>query len=177
MKRIVILVISLMMIGLLSACNSTKGNSNDSSQHGESMTSVDNLKKAENPKYPVGTNIVLTTDHMEGMKDATGTVSGVYDTTVYAVDYTPSDGGEEVKNHKWVIKEEFEDSENKTYAVGYEVTLKNGHMSNMGGKSVKAKIVEVVKGPVYMVDYKPTDGSKEVKNHQWVVESELEAAK
>lgn len=169
------------MFALLSACNSTNKNnsmnSTSSLSHGQSMTSVDNLKKAENAKYPVGSNVVLITDHMKGMKGAQGTVSGVYDTTVYSVDYTPADGGKEVKNHKWVIKEEFENSEDKTYAVGDEVTLKNGHMSSMGGKGVKAKIVQVVQGPVYMVDYKPTDGSKEVKNHQWVVENELELAK
>lgn len=177
MKKIIIVIMSLMMITVVSACSSTKSSTNNSSGHGESMTSVEDLKKAQNPKYPLGTNITITTDHMEGMKGAEGTVSGVYDTTVYSVDYTPSDGGKEVKDHKWVIKEELEDSENKTYAVGDEVILKNGHMSNMGGKGVKAKIVEVVEGPVYMVDYKPTDGSKEVKNHQWVVESELEAVK
>ncbi|QYF85490.1 YdhK family protein [Brevibacterium sp. PAMC21349] len=29
---------------------------------------------------------------------------GAYDTTAYAVTYTPTTGGPKVKNHKWVIE-------------------------------------------------------------------------
>ncbi|WP_010238261.1 YdhK family protein [Clostridium arbusti] len=171
MKKIIMVVTSLMLVLVLSACSSS------TSKHSESMTSVDNLTKEKNAAYTVGTSVIINTDHMKGMKGAKGTVSGVYKTTVYAIDYTPSDGGTEVKNHRWVIKEELEDSSSENYAVGDELTLKSGHMSGMGGKGVKAKIVQVVEGPAYMVDYKPTDGSKEVKNHQWVIESELQPAK
>lgn len=171
MKKTFIVVVILMIVLVLSACSSA------TSDKGESMmmTPVNNLTKAENAAYPVGTSVIINTDHMKGMKGAKGTVSGVYKTTIYAIDYKPSDDSVEVKDHKWVIKEELENSADKNYVVGDEVTLKNGHMSSMGGKGVKAKIVQVVQGPVYMVDYKPTDGSKEVKNHQWVIESELQS--
>lgn len=170
MKKILMGAVTLILALTLGACSTS-----NKSAH-ESTTSTNKLTKAENPKYEVGTKVIIDTDHMEGMNGAEGSVSGVYDTTIYAVNYKSSDG-EEVKNHKWVIKEELEDSEGKSYAVGDEVTLKNGHMSGMGGEGMKAEIVEVVQGPVYMVDYKPTNGEKEVKNHQWVVESELKADK
>lgn len=170
MKKILMGASILFLALILGACSTS-----DKSVH-ESTTSTDKLTKAESPKYEVGTKVIINTDHMEGMDGAEGTVSGVYDTTIYSVNYKSSDG-EEVKNHKWVIKEELEDSKRKDYVVGDEVILKNGHMSGMGGEGMKAQIVEVVQGPVYMVDYKPTNGEKEVKNHQWVVESELKADK
>lgn len=168
-KKLIALTIALVTMLVFTACSK-----NSDSGHG-SMTDTKNLKEATNATYPIGTKVILKTDHMEGMLDAKGTVSGVYDTTVYAVDYTDSNTGKEVKNHKWVIHEELKDSEGKTYKVGDEVSLNNGHMSGMGGEGQKATISEVVNGPVYMVDYTPTTGGPVEKNHQWVVESELEA--
>jgi len=64
------------------------------------------IAAAEKPTYPVGTQVTLTTDHMEGMRDAPATVVGAYKTVAYAVNYTPTDGGPEVTNHKWVVQEE-----------------------------------------------------------------------
>jgi hypothetical protein len=43
---------------------------------------------------------------MEGMKGATAEIDSAEETTVYMVDYTPTNGGEEVKNHKWVTESE-----------------------------------------------------------------------
>lgn len=37
---------------------------------------------------------------------AKATIVGAYDTTAYAVTYTPTTGGPVVKNHKWVIESE-----------------------------------------------------------------------
>lgn len=173
MKRNYLLILTLIPILLFAACSKSSDMNSDQG----SATSVDDLKTAGNPAYPVGTKVILKTDHMEGMLDAKGTVSGVYDTTVYSVDYTDTDTGKEVKNHKWVIHEELKDSDGKTYKVGDQVTLNKSHMSGMGGEGQSATITEVVNGPVYMVDYTPTNGDAEVKNHQWVVESELEADK
>lgn len=170
MKKILMGATILLLSLTLGACSTS-----NKSAH-ESITSTDKLIKAENPKYEVGSKVIINTDHMEGMNGAEGTVSGVYDTTVYAVNYRSSDG-EEVRNHKWIIKEELENGEEVNYSIGDEVILKNGHMSSMGGEGMKGEIVEVVQGPVYMIDYKPTNGEKEVKNHQWVIESELKGNK
>ena len=46
---------------------------------------------------------------MEGMDGAKGTIESSEKTTVYMVDYTPTTGGEEVKNHKWVTESETAD--------------------------------------------------------------------
>lgn len=138
------------------------------------MTPVDNLVQAENPVYPVGTAVVINTDHMTGMMDAKGTISGAYDTTLYAVDYTDMHGMV-VSNHRWVISEEIEGSADKTFQVGDTVTLGQGHMESMGGAAQSAVITQVVQGPAYMVDYDPTDGSARVVNHQWVAEFELQS--
>jgi hypothetical protein len=64
------------------------------------------LKEAKNPTYKVGSQVIMNTDHMVGMKGATATIVGAYDTTAYVVTYTPTTGGEPVKNHKWVTESE-----------------------------------------------------------------------
>lgn len=43
---------------------------------------------------------------MPGMKGATATIDSAEQTTVYMVDYTPTTGGEPVKNQKWVTGSE-----------------------------------------------------------------------
>lgn len=139
------------------------------------MTPVDNLQKAENPLYPVGTAVVINTDHMPSMMDAKGTISGAYDTTLYAVNYTDLHGMN-VTNHRWVISEEIVGGADKTFEVGETVTLSQGHMESMGGAGLNAVIVQVVEGPAYMVDYDPTDDSARVVNHQWIAELELKSA-
>lgn len=35
----------------------------------------------DNPTYQVGTEVILTADHMPGMQEATATISGAFDTT------------------------------------------------------------------------------------------------
>lgn len=45
---------------------------------------------------------------MEGMKGAEAVVDDAIQGTVYAVDYTPTNGGEKIENHMWVIGDEVE---------------------------------------------------------------------
>ena len=51
------------------------------------------LKEAKNPSYGVGTQAIIESDHMAGMKGATAKIVGAYDTTVYTISYTPTNGG------------------------------------------------------------------------------------
>jgi hypothetical protein len=64
------------------------------------------LEDAGEEPYKPGDEVVLNADHMKGMDGATATIDFAEETTVYMVDYTPTDGGEEVKNHKWVTEAE-----------------------------------------------------------------------
>ena len=130
------------------------------------------IETAASPTYPVGTEVTLTADHMEGMDGANATIAGAYDTYTYAVDFTPSAGGEPVKDHKWVVQQEIKDAGDERLADGTEVTLEAEHMEGM--KGAKATIASSTEETVYMVDYE-SDGMT-MANHKWVVESELKPA-
>lgn len=130
------------------------------------------IEKATAPKYPIGTKVTLTADHMEGMDGATATIVGAFDTYTYAVDFTPTTGGEPVKDHKWVVQEELEDAGDQRLADGTEVTLEAEHMEGM--KGAEATIASSTDETVYMVDYE-SDGMT-MTNHKWVVESEIQPA-
>ena len=143
--------------------------------HSGSGEVPENLKEAENPTYKVGSEAIIKTDHMEGMDGAVATIVGAYDTTAYAISYTPVTGGERVTNHKWVIQEEIKDADDKTMEQGTEVTVEADHMEGM--KGAKAEIDSAEKTTVYMIDYTPTTGGEKVTNHKWVSESELSANK
>lgn len=129
------------------------------------------LKEAENPTYEVGSQAIIETDHMEGMKGAEATIVGAFDTTAYALTYTPTDGGEPVENHKWVIHEELENPGDAPLEPGAEATISADHMEGMDGAT--ATIDSAEETTVYMVDFVPTTGGEEVTNHKWVTESEL----
>ncbi|MCP8969265.1 YdhK family protein [Ectobacillus ponti] len=154
--------------------NSSMGNmgsmNHEGMHHSGSGQVPQGLQTAANPKYKVGSQATIKADHMAGMNGAKATIVGAYDTTVYAVSYTPTTGGEKVKNHKWIVQEELEHAGDQPLKPGTEVTLKADHMEGMNG--AKATIDSAEKATVYMVDYTATDGQK-VKNHQWVTESEL----
>lgn len=128
------------------------------------------IKEAENPKYPVGTEVMLTADHMPGMDGANATISGAFDTYTYAIDYTPTDGGEPVRDHKWVVQEELEDAGEQLLADGTTKTILANHMQGMEG--AEATIVSSTDETVYMVDIDSPDMT--MKRHKWVVESEIE---
>ena len=137
------------------------------------VTPVENLSPAASPAYPVGTDALITADHMPGMKGAVARISGAFDTVLYAINYTRSDTAEVIKDHRWVIQEEIEGHGEVPYKAGDEVTLLPGHISGMGGEGVQAKIAEVMPGVAYMVDFTPGDGTQRVLNHQWLSQEEL----
>lgn len=128
------------------------------------------IQEASDPRYEVGETVVLNADHMPGMDGADATISGAFDTTTYSVSYTPTDGGEPVTDHKWVVHEELEDPGDAPLAPGSEVVLDAEHMSGMDG--AEATIDRSTDETVYMVDFE-MDGM-EMTNHKWVVESEIQ---
>ncbi|WP_340002053.1 YdhK family protein [Oceanobacillus sp. FSL K6-0127] len=192
-----IIIVSMIAVLLLSACaNETEENTgtetesnteekNDMESESDSHEGMDHsemnmsstgevpegLEEAENPTYEVGSQAMIETDHMEGMKGAEATIVGAYDTTVYTVSYTPTTGGKEVTDHKWVIHEELENPDDAPLEEGTEVTMNADHMKGMDG--AVAKIDSAEETTVYMVDFVPTTGGEEVTNHKWVTESEL----
>lgn len=190
MKKSLIIIFTLIFSVILGACSNdsvkqdaapkkeektenTGHGGHEGMHHSSSGEVPEGLKEAENPKYKVGSQAIMHTEHMEGMNGAEATISGAYDTTVYAVSYTPTTGGEKVTNHKWVIHEELENPADAPFKPGDEVTLKADHMDGMNG--AKATIDSAEQTTIYMVDYTPTTGGEKVTNHKWVSESELSA--
>lgn len=131
------------------------------------------IKKAADPKYAVGDDVVLTADHMEGMEGADATISGAFDTTTYSISYTPTDGGDPVTDHKWVVQEELENPGKPPLKEGTEVVVEADHMPGM--KGAKATIDSSTDETVYMVDLDM--GDMTMTNHKWVTESEIQPAK
>jgi hypothetical protein len=146
-----------------------------SEMHSGSAGVPKDLKEAKNPTYKVGSQVIVKAHHMKGMYGAKATIVGAYNATVYAVTYTPTTGGPIVKNHKWVIHEEIKNAGTKNFIPGTAVTLEADHMEGMLG--AKGTIDSAVQTTVYMIDYLPTTGGPIVKNHKWVIESELSANK
>ena len=157
------------------ASSPTSGSSSASQGGQEHMHAMDGgpapegIAPAEKPTYPVGTQVTLTTDHMAGMKGAPATVVGAYKTVTYAVNYTPTDGGPQVTDHKWVVQEELRGAGSERLADGTAVTIEADHMPGM--KGAKGTIASSTTQTVYMVDYE-ADGMT-MKNHKWVVEDEM----
>lgn len=129
------------------------------------------ITEASDPEFPVGTEVTLSADHMPGMDGATATVTGAFDTYTYAVSYDPTDGGDRVEDHKWVVQEELEGAGADRLADGDTATINAEHMSGMDG--AEATIDSSTDETVYMVDVE-IDGMT-MTNHKWVVESELSA--
>ena len=130
------------------------------------------IEEAEDPTYPVGTEVILTADHMPGMDGATATISGAFDTTTYSVSYTPAEGGAPVTDHRWVVHEELVDPGQAPLPDGASVVLDAEHMSGM--KGAEATIDYSTEETVYMVDL-TVDGMT-MTNHKWVTESEIQPA-
>ncbi|UOQ93982.1 YdhK family protein [Halobacillus shinanisalinarum] len=189
-KLIMIAVLLLVSVFTLAACASDNGESNSADneenkemgsgsdesmdmEHSGSGEIPEDLAVAENPKFEVGDQVILTTDHMKGMEGAEATITGAYNTTAYVVSYIPSTGGERVTNHKWVIHEEIKNASEEPLEPGTEITLDASHMEGMRG--VTAKIESAKQTTVYMVDYISTVTGEKVKNHKWVTESEISA--
>jgi hypothetical protein len=184
-KKIILSILLVILVLGLAACSNGENNDTSSSNESDSNTEMDHssmnhsssgdlpegLQEKENPKYPEGSKVIIKADHMEGMKGAEATISRAFDTTAYVISYTPTTGGEKVTNHKWVIQEEIEGVETNPIEPGTEVTLNADHMEGMDG--AKATIESAKKTTVYMVDFTPTTGGEEVKNHKWLTEDEL----
>jgi len=107
--------ILLLAATLLTACaeeNKTENTEETTHHAGMDHSSTgeipEGLKNADNPTYKVGSRAIIEGDHMEGMRGAEATIAGAYDTVAYVVSYTPTNGGEVVEDHKWVIQEEIE---------------------------------------------------------------------
>ena len=127
------------------------------------------IDEAEDPTYPVGAEVILTADHMPGMDGAEATISGAFDTTAYSVSYTPTDGGEPITDHRWVVHEELVDPGQAPLPDGTEVVLDAEHMTGMQG--AEATIDYSTQETVYMVDL--TVDGMDMTNHKWVTESEI----
>jgi hypothetical protein len=186
-KQIMMGLISLVAAVTLSACaadneNATpkeetthdQGMGHSNMEHSGSTEVPTGLNDAENPTFPVGSKVIIKEGHMEGMKGAEATIVGAYDTVAYSISYTPTNGGERVENHKWVIHEEITDAGPSPLEVGAEVSIDAAHMEGMDGAT--AEIDSAEETTVYMIDFTPTDGGEEVTNHKWVTESELSPA-
>ncbi|MGE7980426.1 YdhK family protein [Psychrobacillus sp. NPDC093200] len=197
MKRnLIICTILLVVVMIISACasdeketntNPNPNNMNMNESSGESMEGMDHsnmdmsgsgevpdgLKVAENPTFEIGSQAILETDHMSGMKGAEATIVGAYDTSVYVISYTPTTGGKRVENHKWVIQEEIKNAGDQPLKPGTEVTIEADHMAGMEGANAEIDSSEAT--TVYMVDYISTTDGEAVTNHKWVTESELSA--
>lgn len=143
----------------------------DHMHHDESSHLPPGIKVATNVKYPVGARIELLTDHMSDMYHAKAIVDGVYDTTVYSVTYNDTNTNEQITDHKWVVDGEvkYEGS----VEVGEQVTILAKHMPGMQGAT--GTIERMTTEPVYMIDYYSSDQDRWIKNHQWVVESEIKS--
>ncbi len=151
----------------------TQGNGHDHMDHPADGGPVpEGMVEASDPEYPVGSEVILTTNHMHGMEGATATIVGAYDTFTYAVTYMPTDGGPQVTDHKWVVQEEIENAGTARLADGTTVTLLANHMAGMEGAT--ATIAFSTDETVYVVDYE-ADGMK-MTNHKWVVASEIAPA-
>ncbi|WP_370893357.1 YdhK family protein [Janibacter sp. GXQ6167] len=158
--------------------DSPAGSSQEHGEHGGMDHPADGgpvpegMTEATDPAYPVGTEVTLAADHMEGMDGATATIVGAYDTYTYSVDYTPTTGGDPITDHRWVVQEELADAGDERLADGTEVTLDAAHMDGMDGAT--ATVASSTEETVYVVDFEA--GGMTMTNHKWVVESEIQPA-
>ncbi|MEK9197317.1 DUF1541 domain-containing protein [Ureibacillus sp. 179-F W5.1 NHS] len=128
------------------------------------------LKEAENPKYPVGSTAIVNASHTDGMEGAVATIKAAYDTTVYSVSYTPTNGDPYEENHKWFVEGELDPVDEGTLDQGADVIINADHLEGMLG--AQGVIDTVEETTVYVVDYTNSLGET-VTDHYWLKESEL----
>ncbi|WP_181445430.1 YdhK family protein [Flexivirga caeni] len=157
----------------MSSSSMSTGSSSMPMHHGGGGPVPAGMTAAAHPKYPVGSTVILTANHMEGMDGARATVVGAYSTFTYAVNYTPTTGGAMVKDHKWVVQQEIRDAGTQRLTDGKKVVLTADHMPGVRGAT--ATIASSTDQTVYVVDY--TVGGMTMKNHKWVGQDEMKAAK
>ncbi|ADC50652.1 hypothetical protein BpOF4_13005 [Alkalihalophilus pseudofirmus OF4] len=73
------------------------------------------LEEADQDPFEPGDEVTLNADHMAGMEGAEAVIDSAQQTTVYMVDFTLTDSGEEVVNHKWVTEEELSELEHSNH--------------------------------------------------------------
>ncbi|WP_214766717.1 MULTISPECIES: YdhK family protein [unclassified Exiguobacterium] len=186
MKKTIVASLTLSTALLLGACGNDQSkesnqddmqsemqdDSHEGMMHSSDGDLPEGIKKATNPKFEVGSTAIMSSKHMKGMDGAEATIAGAFDTIVYAVSFTPTDGGKKVTNHKWVVQEELTPVPSSPLKKGDTTTIDADHMTGMNG--AKATIDSAEQTTVYMVDFKPTTGGDTVKNHKWVTEDELQ---
>ncbi|WP_035725177.1 YdhK family protein [Gracilibacillus boraciitolerans] len=187
------ILILLLAFIVLAACSETEETNPESAKESESNTEEEmdgmdhsdmnmsgsdevpeGLQEASNPTYPEGSQAIIKADHMEGMNGAEATITGAYDTTVYTISYTPTNGGQKVTDHKWVIHEELENPSDEPLETGDEAIVNADHMEGMDGAT--AEIDSATKTTVYMVDFELTTSGEKVTNHKWLTEDEFTPA-
>jgi hypothetical protein len=102
-KKMLIGIVSLISAFTLSACaggneeanpneeiNESAGMDHSGMNHSSSGEVSEDLKVAKNPTYEVGSKVIIEEGHMEGMEGADATIVGAYETTAYAISYTPT---------------------------------------------------------------------------------------
>src|SRR5699024_9287033 len=104
----------------LTCADATTGGANNVTAVAVSYTRTNGGEKVENHKWVIkeevtqsdnepvepGLEVTIQADHMKGMDGATAVIDSAEKTTVYMIDYTPTNGGEKVKSHKWVTESE-----------------------------------------------------------------------
>lgn len=184
-KKALVAAIAAFTLMFTSACSSSKEDSSASeSTQAESTTQIVHdhgdhpsdggpapagMVVADDPLYPLGSEVIINADHMPGMVGSKGKVVGAFKTYTYSVDYMPTDGSAMVTDHRWVVQEELENVGKERLADGTEVTIAADHMKGMKGAS--GSIAHSTEETVYMVDFEA--GGMSMKNHKWVTESEL----
>ncbi|ART79015.1 YdhK family protein [Oceanisphaera avium] len=126
---------------------------------------------AENPTFPIGTTVIIKSEHNKGMKDAKATIVGAYETVAYSVTYKPSNGEPEISDSKWIVDEEIVDENDVAFEVGDKVTTTANRQPGMQGTEVTIETVRPT--TVYMVDYVDSTNDKKVSNYKWLIEDEL----
>lgn len=125
---------------------------------------------AAKPKFPIGSTVIIKSEHTKGMKDAKATVVGAYDTVAYSYSYTPP-GEAEVSDSKWIVDEEIVDENDVAFEVGDTVVTSANHKKGLQGSEVT---IDSVRPTVaYILDYVDTSNNKKVSNYKWVIEEEL----
>ncbi|WP_194840785.1 DUF1541 domain-containing protein [Filobacillus milosensis] len=133
------------------------------------------LKIADSPAYPIGSQAISLADHMSGMmRGVEVTIVAAYETTAYSTTYTSTNSGMLVKDHKWIVHEEFVDVGDDRLADSTKTLTKAEHMKGMS--DAVHTIDNSLKTTVYMVDFVLPNGIM-VTNHKWVVEEELAPVK
>ena len=178
-KKLIFIILGSMLA--LSACSNSDEKNEDTKdqkseshmKHNDESKAPEDMTSTDQGKFKPGDKVTITAGHMPGMKDAEATVKDAYKTYAYVVTYKPTNEDKKVNNHKWVVNEEIKDAPKNGFNKDDTVKLEADHMPGMKGAT--ADIDDVKETPVYMVDYKPKDNGKTVKNHKWLTENELKA--